>query len=66
MSTRFAEAWKGHLDAHRQQLDAVSPLQVAGRLTRINGLVMEAAGLKLPLGSSCLVMPPGGQDPKKP
>ncbi|WP_416244294.1 flagellar protein export ATPase FliI [Azospira sp. APE16] len=32
----------------------------AGHLTRINGLVMEAAGLKLPLGSSCRVLPPGG------
>lgn len=26
------------------------PLWPVGRLTRINGLVMEAAGLKLPLG----------------
>ncbi|HET7776412.1 MAG TPA: flagellar protein export ATPase FliI [Azospira sp.] len=36
------------------------PLMPAGHLTRINGLVMEAAGLKLPLGSSCRVLPPGG------
>jgi len=37
-----------------------SPFQTSGRLTRINGLVMEAAGLKLPLGSGCHVALPGG------
>ncbi len=31
-----------------------------GRLTRINGLVMEASGLKLPLGSSCHIFPQSG------
>jgi flagellum-specific ATP synthase len=31
-------------------------------LTRINGLVMEAAGLKLPLGSSCLIEAPNGSN----
>jgi flagellum-specific ATP synthase len=39
---------------------AASPFQPAGRLTRINGLVMEATGLKLPLGSGCRVAVPGG------
>ena len=34
--------------------------RIAGRLTRINGLVMEAAGLKLPLGSGCRVEAPDG------
>jgi len=38
----------------------VQPLWPIGRLTRINGLVMEAAGLKLPLGSSCRIVPAGG------
>nr|MBB4246681.1 flagellum-specific ATP synthase [Rhodocyclus tenuis] len=43
-------------DAARQ----ASPLLASGHLTRINGLVMEAAGLKLPLGSSCRILPAGG------
>lgn len=60
MNTRFAEAWAGHLTAHRQQLDAVTPFQVSGRLTRINGLVMEAAGLRLPLGADCRILAGGG------
>ncbi len=44
----------------RQRATVVQPFRIAGRLTRINGLVMEAAGLKLPLGSSCLIEAPGG------
>jgi flagellum-specific ATP synthase len=32
---------------------------ISGRLTRISGLVLEASGLKLPLGSSCRIQIPG-------
>lgn len=32
---------------------------VSGRLTRVAGLVMEASGLRLPIGSVCLVAPEG-------
>nr|WP_240327765.1 flagellar protein export ATPase FliI [Dechloromonas sp. HYN0024] len=39
---------------------SAQPLWPAGHLTRINGLVMEASGLKLPLGSSCYVFPGTG------
>ena len=60
MNTRFAEAWKDHLQAHRQLVDALTPLQIAGKLTRINGLVMEAAGLRLPLGADCRILAGAG------
>ena len=43
----------------REQIADVRPWVCAGRLTRINGLVMEASGLKLPLGSGCLIQIPG-------
>ncbi len=43
----------------REHIADVRPWQIAGRLTRINGLVMEASGLKLPLGSGCLIQIPG-------
>ena len=43
----------------RQHIADVQPWLTAGRLTRINGLVMEASGLKLPLGSGCLIQIPG-------
>ncbi|BAO28745.1 flagellar protein export ATPase FliI [Sulfuritalea hydrogenivorans] len=43
----------------REHISDVRPWQTSGRLTRINGLVMEASGLKLPLGSGCLIQIPG-------
>lgn len=44
----------------RQRVPQQAPYRLAGKLTRINGLVMEAAGLKLPLGSGCQIEAPGG------
>jgi flagellum-specific ATP synthase len=44
-----------HLHAHRRLLSADVPLAVSGRLVRVSGLVMEATGLRLPLGSVCRV-----------
>ena len=44
----------------RTRVTTPQPYRLAGRLTRINGLVMEAAGLKLPLGSGCRIEAPGG------
>ncbi|MFN9030529.1 MAG: flagellar protein export ATPase FliI [Betaproteobacteria bacterium] len=35
---------------------AAQPLEVRGRLTRVAGLVMEAVGLKLPVGAQVLVL----------
>lgn len=53
------EAWRDLLASTRKQLAEVVPFQTSGRLTRISGLVMEASGLKLPLGSSCRIQVPG-------
>lgn len=40
-----------YLDQCRVQVAGAQAHQIGGRLTRINGLVMEATGLKLPLGA---------------
>ncbi|MBN8448935.1 MAG: flagellar protein export ATPase FliI [Candidatus Accumulibacter sp.] len=53
-------AWRDFLDGCRQAASQVSSLLPSGHLTRINGLVMEASGLKVPLGSSCRIIPFGG------
>ena len=56
------EAWCNFLDDHRRRVADSVPFAVAGRLTRVNGLVMEAAGLRLPLGSACrIVLPNNGE-----
>ena len=47
--------------ARCRSLAAGAPPYVAtGRVTRAAGLVLEAVGLKLPLGAACLVEPPDG------
>ena len=54
------EGWRTFLANCGDAASQASPLLPSGHLTRINGLVMEAAGLKLPLGSSCRILPVGG------
>lgn len=52
--------WQRFLDGCQLAASSAQPLWPAGHLTRINGLVMEASGLKLPLGSSCHIFPASG------
>jgi flagellum-specific ATP synthase len=53
-------AWREFLRQCHDRVEDAVPYQLAGHLTRINGLVMEAAGLRLPLGSGCRILGPGG------
>ena len=52
--------WRDFLGSCEDAASQARPLLSSGHLTRINGLVMEASGLKLPLGSSCQILPVGG------
>ena len=52
--------WQRFLAYCQNSAAQAQPLWPSGRLTRINGLVMEATGLKLPLGSTCRIVPSGG------
>ncbi len=45
----------------RDAVRSVTPSQVSGRLTRAAGLVLEAAGIKLPVGSACEICLPNGE-----
>ncbi len=45
----------------RRAVGWATPIASSGRLTRVSGLVMEAVGLRLPVGSQCHVQVPGGQ-----
>jgi len=58
--SRHGALWREFLNDGRSLIAGSNPFEVAGKLTRINGLVMEAAGLKLPLGSGCRILVPGG------
>ncbi len=45
----------------RRAVSWAAPIAGSGRLTRVSGLVMEAVGLRLPVGSQCHIQVPGGQ-----
>src|SRR5574343_416186 len=53
--TRQTETLRQFLQDAKTLVNEATPLQISGKLTRVNGLVMEAAGLKLPLGAGCKV-----------
>ncbi len=57
----YAQRWEQYLEDCKRAMRLTQPFMVSGRLTRVAGLVMEAVGLKLPVGNSCYVMTPGGQ-----
>ncbi len=52
--------WRSYLNDSRAILPLVEPMHVSGRVVRVTGLVMEAVGLKLPVGSACWVPLPSG------
>ncbi len=53
-------AWRGALDQARGDVGRSVPTLACGRLTRAVGLVLEAVGLQLPVGSDCLIELPAG------
>src|SRR5450830_1718132 len=55
-----AGRWRSYLGDCAAVLDFVEPMQVAGRVTRVAGLVMEAVGLRLAVGAACTVALPAG------
>ncbi len=57
-------AWQETLRQARADVAACRPVRAHGRLTRAVGLVLEAVGLRLAVGSDCLVeLPPGFAQP---
>ncbi|MDX1914568.1 MAG: flagellar protein export ATPase FliI [Methylophilus sp.] len=50
-----AQRWQSYIGDCKEILKIVEPLEIAGRITKLTGLVMEAAGIKLPIGSACYV-----------
>jgi len=57
MSDTTLDRWRAFLGECRTRASEAQPFRSSGQLTRINGLVMEATGLRLPLGASCRILP---------
>ncbi|WP_334327789.1 flagellar protein export ATPase FliI [Gilliamella apicola] len=51
----YSSQWINKIDQATQQLQSLSLIRQYGRLVKASGLVLEAVGLKLPLGSNCFV-----------
>jgi flagellum-specific ATP synthase len=51
-------AWQQYLDRACTRVRVGSSLEVRGTLTRLAGLVLETTGLRIPVGSQCLVSMP--------
>ncbi|HEY3596546.1 MAG TPA: flagellar protein export ATPase FliI [Paraburkholderia sp.] len=54
------QAWRARLDGLRERNAIAKPLRACGRLTRAAGLVLEAVGLRLSVGSEVMIELPLG------
>ena len=54
-----AQRWSTFLSAMVAQAESSEPLETVGTLVRVAGLVLEAAGVRVPVGSICEVRSPG-------
>jgi flagellum-specific ATP synthase len=56
MSTEVSNpVWQAFFDSARQSVAQDTTLEVRGTLTRLAGLVLEASGIRVPVGSQCVV-----------
>lgn len=60
MKNIHGQRWRARLEERAQAVAHSQPLLVCGRLTRVAGLVMEAVGLRLAVGSGCRILLPHG------
>ncbi len=52
---RHSERWLSALGSVRERVGQVPHFNHSGRIVRATGLVLEAVGIRLPLGSNCLI-----------
>ena len=53
--TDSTQKWQQFFDRARSNVASGSTLEVRGTLTRLAGLVLEATGIRVPVGSQCVV-----------
>ena len=59
MTTETAPGWNEFMATALQRARAGSQLEVRGTLTRLAGLVLEATGISVPVGSQCRIFVDG-------
>lgn len=52
--------WQTQLEDSRRMIARINTNVLSGRVVKVTGLVMEAVGMSLPVGSACLIQLPSG------
>ncbi|MFN3304265.1 MAG: flagellum-specific ATP synthase FliI, partial [Roseateles sp.] len=66
MTSPRVERWRRYLADLETLAGNAAPLESQGKLVRVAGLVLEATGIKVPLGSVCRIqMPSSGNAPRR-
>ncbi len=55
-----SQQWLHAIDRYRQRVGPIPPPILAGQLTRMVGLTLEAVGCQAPIGGRCLIQGSGG------
>ncbi len=55
------QRWRSFLQDSQESVMQGKPLLVSGRLTKVTGLVMEAVGLKMAVGGTCVIELPNNR-----
>lgn len=53
-----SQRWQSFLAEGREYVADCNPMPPSGHLTKVTGMVMEAVGLKMPVGSTCAIQLP--------
>lgn len=53
--TLTPQLWKDQFIASAKSFSHIKSENISGRIVKVTGLVMEAVGIKLPVGSACLI-----------
>lgn len=64
MTTRLTR-WLNTLDNFEEKMSLLPAVRRYGRLTRATGLVLEATGLQLPLGATCVIERQDGNETRE-
>ncbi|OGS81082.1 MAG: flagellar protein export ATPase FliI [Gallionellales bacterium GWA2_59_43] len=60
IASSHSARWRGLLNEGREHIAQCNTMPPSGHLTKVTGLVMEAVGLKMSVGSTCLIHLPNG------
>jgi flagellum-specific ATP synthase len=58
---KHQQRWRDALNGCTEAVSLCNPLLTSGRLTRVTGMVMEAVGLRMPVGSTCMIELPNNR-----